>query len=96
MKAMEMQDGTTLLKMLEALIEADLVKTIMEMPQLTMAERRIALGRALKKGIVQELAKQLVREEASLVAVEGKDLSDALAEALITTAEIPQYGRHLA
>jgi len=82
--------------MLETLIEADLVKTIMEMPHLTMAERRIALGRALKRGVVQELAKQLVAEETSMAAIEGKDISDALAEALIATAGVPMYGRHLA
>ncbi len=94
--ATETQDGKTLLQMLEALIEADLVKTIMEMPQLTLAERRIALGRALKRGIVQELAKQLVKEEASLAAIEGKHISDALAEALIATSSTPSFGRHLA
>lgn len=80
-------DGRALIQTLEALIEADLVKTIMDMPHLTMAERRIALGRALRKGIVQELARQMVHEEATEQAVEGKDISEALAEALL--AHVP-------
>lgn len=96
MSAIQTDDGANLLDMLEALIEADLVKTIMEMPHLTMAERRIALGRALKKGIVKQLAQQLVQEEASMAAIEGKDISDALAEALIASSSMPMYGRHLA
>lgn len=86
------KDGLALIQMLEALIEADLVKTIMAIPHLTLAERRIALGRALRKGIVQELAKQLVKEEASIAAIEGKDISDALAEALIASHAIPAVG----
>ncbi|MCC6811586.1 MAG: hypothetical protein IT381_29415 [Deltaproteobacteria bacterium] len=86
------KDGLALIAMLEALIEADLVKTIMNMPHLTLAERRIALGRALKKGIVQELAKQLVNEEASIAAIEGKNISDALAEALIASHAVPSFG----
>jgi hypothetical protein len=96
MAATQTDDGANLLDMLEALIEADLVKTIMEMPHLTLAERRIALGRALKKGIVKELAQQLVQEEASMAAIEGKDISDALAEALIASSSTPMFGRHLA
>jgi hypothetical protein len=86
------KDGLALIQTLEALIEADLVKTIMNMPHLTLAERRIALGRALRKGVVQELAKQLVKEEASLAAIEGKNISDALAEALIAAHAVPSYG----
>ncbi len=85
-------EGLSLIQMLEVLIEADLVKTIMNMPHLTLAERRIALGRALRKGIVQELAKQLVTEETSIAAIEGKGISDALAEALIATHSVPSFG----
>ena len=53
------------------------------------AERRIALGRALRKGIVQQLAKEMVREEVNIAAIENRELSDELAEALLAACELP-------
>ena len=81
-------DQPVLIQMLETVIEADMVQTIMSIPHLTLAERRIALGRALRKGVVQQLAKELVREEVNVQALEGKDISDALAEALLSSCEL--------
>ena len=77
--------GKPLVQLLETLIRADVVEAIMNVPHLTLAERKIAIGRALRRGVVEDLMAEIVTEEISLAAAEGGDISDDLAEALLAT-----------
>ncbi len=72
-----------LIQLLETVIQADVIETIMNMPHLTGAERQVAIGRALKRGVVDDLMAELVTEEISLAAAEGEEIPEALTDALL-------------
>ena len=74
-----------LVELLGTLIQADLLKTIENMPHLSRAERQIAVGRALRRGVVDDLVRDLITEEIRLVECDGSELSDELAEAMLAT-----------
>ena len=76
-----------LVDLLAEIIRADMVKTIEAMPHLTQAERNIAIGRALRRGLVDDLVCEIVTEEVQLAAASGDDPSDELLEAFVATAK---------
>lgn len=84
-----MQDAKTyqLVELLQEIIRADVVKTIEAMPHLTQAERNIAIGRALRKGIVDDLVSEMVTEEVQLAVAGGHDPSEELLDAFVATAK---------
>ena len=83
-----MQDKKSqLIDLLQEIIRADMVKTIEAMPHLTQAERDIAIGRALRRGVVDDLVSEIITEEVQLAAAQGDDPSDELLEAFASTAK---------
>lgn len=76
-----------LVDLLSEIVRADVVKTIEGMPHLTQAERDIAIGRALRRGLVDELVSELVTEEIQLAVAAGGDPSDELLDAFASTAK---------
>jgi len=74
-----------LVEMLETLIQADLIRAIENMPHLSRAERQIAVGRALRRGVVDDLVEEMITEEIKLAELQGGEVSDDLAEAVLAT-----------
>ena len=74
-----------LVELLATLIQADLLSTIESMPHLSKAERRIAVGRALRRGVVDDLVREMITEEVKLVEFDRSALTQELADALLAT-----------
>ena len=81
----ELNRSPVLVQLLAALIQADLVKAIENMPHLSTIERRIAVGRALRKGVVDELVRDLITEEIKLAELDREELSEDLVDAFLAT-----------
>jgi hypothetical protein len=81
-----------LVELLVTLIQADLIKTLENMPHLNLAERRIALGRALRRGVVDDLVRDMITEEVRLAEFDRAELTEELADALLATMPIRLEG----
>ncbi len=75
-----------LVELLAQIIQADVARTIDGMPHLSAAERKIALGRAIRKGLVDDLVRDLITEEIHLAQAGEAELTDELADAFLHTA----------